>query len=284
VNVVLFLMTAASVYLVGGPLLAAGLLSILMAHEMGHYLMCRRYRVDATLPYFIPFPFLPFTLVGTLGAFIRIRGPIPHRRALFDIGIAGPLAGFAVCLPVLVRGVFEARVMPALPEGPSSFAITLGEPLLYHYAAVWLRGLRPDQTLSIGPMGMAAWFGLLVTALNMMPIGQLDGGHVVYSMFRQRAHVVSSIGMWVCVALIYFGPSWILWAMLVRLVGRRPHPPTWDDSGPLGRARAAVGVLGFVVFALSFTPTPIVVTWAQYRDAAVEAARWLFGWLSGRLL
>jgi membrane-associated protease RseP (regulator of RpoE activity) len=274
-NVLLFVLTAASVYLVGGPLLAAGLLSILMAHEMGHYLMCRRYRVDATLPYFIPFPFLPFTLVGTLGAFIRIRGPIPHRRALFDIGIAGPLAGFAVCLPVLALGIFEARVGPAIGDG--ALSITLGEPLLFHYAAVWLRGLRGDQTLFIGPLGMAAWFGLLVTALNMMPIGQLDGGHVTYSLLRERAHLISRIGSWVCVALIYFGPSWILWAILVRLVGRRPHPPTWDDSEPLGRARVAVGVFGFVVLALCFTPSPIVVSWAQYRDALFELGRGVFG-------
>jgi len=276
VNVLLFALTAASVWLVGGPLLVVGLLSILLAHEMGHYLMCRLYRVDATLPYFIPFPFFPFTLVGTLGAFIRMRGPIPHRRALFDIGIAGPLAGFALCLPVLVLGVFEARVMANVPEVAGTFSLTLGEPLLFHWAAVWLRGLRDDQTLSIGSLGMAAWFGLLVTALNMMPIGQLDGGHVVYSLLRQRAHVVSRIASWVCVALVYFGPSWILWAILVRVLGRR-HPATWDDAAPLGRARVAVGILGFVVFAVCFTPTPIVVSWAQYRDAVGEMARRAFG-------
>ena len=275
-SVLLFALTAASVYLVGGPLLAAGLLSILMAHEMGHYLMCRRYRVDATLPYFIPFPFFPFTLVGTLGAFIRMRGPIPHRRALFDIGIAGPLAGFAVCLPVLVLGVFEARIVTNLPNVRDTFSLTLGEPLLFHWAAVWLRAVREDQTLSIGPLGMAAWFGLLVTALNMMPIGQLDGGHVVYSLLRERAHVVSRIGSWVCVALIYFGPSWIVWAILVRVLGRR-HPPTWDDAAPLGRAGVAIGIFGFVVFAVCFTPTPIVVSWSQYRDAFAELFRRFLG-------
>jgi len=272
VNVLLFALTAASVYLVGGPLLVAGLLSILMAHEMGHYLMCRRYGVDATLPYFIPFPFFPFTLVGTLGAFIRMRGPIPHRRALFDIGIAGPLAGFAVCLPVLVLGVREARVIASAPDAPGSLALTLGEPLLFHYAGVWLRGLRADQTLSIGPLGMAAWFGLLVTALNMMPIGQLDGGHVVYSMLRERAHRISRIGSWVCVGLIYFGPSWILWAILVRILGR-PHPPTWNDAAPLGRGRVAIGLFGFAVFAVCFTPTPIVVSWAQYGRALQDLVR-----------
>jgi len=272
VNVLLFLLTAASVYLVGGPLLVAGLLPILMAHEMGHYVMCRRYGVDATLPYFIPFPFLPFTLVGTLGAFIRMRGPIPHRRALFDIGIAGPLAGFAVCLPVLFLGLREASVMASVPEVPGSSPLIMGEPLLFHYAGVWLRGVRADQTLAIGPLGMAAWFGLLVTALNMMPIGQLDGGHVVYSLLRERAHRISRIGSWLCVGLIYFGPSWVLWAILVRVLGR-PHPPTWNDAAPLGRARVAVGLLGFAVFAVCFTPTPIVVSWAQYGRALQDLVR-----------
>ena len=270
VNVLLFALTAGSVYFVGGPLLVVGLLSILLAHEMGHYVFCRIYRVDATLPYFIPFP---FTLVGTLGAFIRIRGPIPHRRALFDIGIGGPLAGFAVCLPVLALGLFEARVVP---DTPNPHTISLGEPLLFHWTAVWLRGLTAGQTLSIGPLGMAAWFGLFVTALNMMPIGQLDGGHVTYSLLREKAHLVSRIGSWVCVGLIYFGPSWIVWAILLRVLGRR-HPPTWDDAAPLGRGRVAVGVLGFVIFALCFTPTPIVVSWSQYASAWRDLIRMLFG-------
>ena len=270
VNVLLFALTAGSVYFVGGPLLVVGLLSILLAHEMGHYVFCRIYRVDATLPYFIPFP---FTLVGTLGAFIRIRGPIPHRRALFDIGIGGPLAGFAVCLPVLALGLFEARVVP---DTPNPYTISLGEPLLFHWTAVWLRGLTAGQTLSIGPLGMAAWFGLFVTALNMMPIGQLDGGHVTYSLLREKAHLVSRIGSWVCVGLIYFGPSWIVWAILLRVLGRR-HPPTWDDGIRLGRGRVAVGVLGFVIFALCFTPTPIVVSWSQYASAWRDLIRMLFG-------
>jgi membrane-associated protease RseP (regulator of RpoE activity) len=272
-NVLLFALTAASVYIAGGPLLVAGLLSILMAHEMGHYVMCRLYRVDATLPFFIPFPFPGFTLVGTLGAFIRIRGAIPHRRALFDIGIGGPLAGFAVCLPVLALGIAEARIVP---DTPNPFTISLGEPLLFHWAAVWLRGIQEGQTLSIGPLGMAAWFGLFVTALNMMPIGQLDGGHVVYSLVRQKAHLVSRIASWVCVALIYFGPSWVVWAILVRVLGRR-HPPTWDDASPLGGARVAIGIFGFVVFAVCFTPTPIVVSWSQYGGALRELLRPVLG-------
>jgi membrane-associated protease RseP (regulator of RpoE activity) len=242
-----------------GLRLAVGLLGILLAHEMGHYVACRRYGVDATLPFFLPAPFL--SLVGTLGAFIRIRGPIPNRRALFDIGIAGPLAGFVVCLPVLLLGIREARPVALDPEADALF---LGEPLLFQWASHLGHGLLPeDVTLSLGPLGLAAWFGLFVTALNLIPIGQLDGGHVTYALMRQAAYRISRIGSWVCVALVYFGPSWILWALLVRMLGRR-HPPTLEDAAPLGPARVAIGVLGLAVFVVCFVPNPIVWSW---RDA-----------------
>jgi membrane-associated protease RseP (regulator of RpoE activity) len=257
-NLALFVLTIVSVYLSGGPRLVLGLLSILMAHEMGHYVACRYYGVDATLPYFLPFPFL--SLVGTLGAFIRIRGPIPHRRALFDIGIAGPLAGFVLCLPVLALGVREAQL---LPQSPGS-GIYLGEPLFFK-AAVWLtKGTLPDDlTLTLGPLGLAAWFGLFVTALNLIPIGQLDGGHVTYAVLRQRAALVSRIGSWVCVALIYFGPNWLFWSILLRILGRR-HPPTLDDGYALGRARVWIAALGLLVFVGCFVPNPIVWSWRDF--------------------
>ncbi|MGH7395595.1 MAG: site-2 protease family protein, partial [Candidatus Methylomirabilales bacterium] len=157
-NALLLVLTALSIYVAGGPLLALALLAILISHEMGHYLYCRYYRVDATLPFFIP---APFTLMGTLGAFIRIRSRIPPRRALFDIGAGGPLAGFAVCLPVLYLGVQEATV---LPTSPDRVGIFLGEPLLFQAMVRWMRGEIPDgMTLSLGPLGLAAWFGLFMT-------------------------------------------------------------------------------------------------------------------------
>jgi membrane-associated protease RseP (regulator of RpoE activity) len=272
-HALLFAATAASVYTHGGPSMVVAVLSILLTHEMGHYLACRYYRVDASLPYFIPGP--PYAgLVGTFGALIRIREPIPHRRALFDIGIAGPLAGFVVCLPVLVLAALELQ---AVPRDRTEAGLFLGEPLLFQWAVDWVRGPLPDgMTWTAGPLGMAAWFGLLVTALNLMPIGQLDGGHVAYSLLREKAHLVSRVGSWVCVGLIYFGPSWIVWAILLRVLGRR-HPPTWDDSAPLGRARVAVGILGFVIFALCFTPTPIVVSWSQYAGAWRDLVRLVVG-------
>jgi len=244
--------------------LAGALLAVLLAHEFGHYIACRLYRVDSTLPYFIPAPFIG--LVGTLGAFIRIRSPIPHRRALFDIGIAGPLAGFVVCLPVLWLGIEQGRWAPLRDggEGPGY----LGEPLLFEYAALWIKGATPEgATLSIGPLGLAAWFGLFVTALNMMPVGQLDGGHVTYALSPRRAQWVSRAGLLACLGLLYFRPTWILWTLLLWLLARRPHPPTLDDAEPLGRGRVAVGLLGYAVFAVCFTPHPIMISWSQLFEA-----------------
>jgi membrane-associated protease RseP (regulator of RpoE activity) len=283
-NLLLFLLTVASVFFVGalrtvvlpghgsflaldvadGARLVAGLLSILFAHEMGHYLAARYYAVDATLPFFIPFPVPGVSLVGTLGAFIRIRGPIPNRRALFDIGVAGPLAGFLVCLPVLWLGIQEATVQPLNPDAGGMF---FGEPLAFQWVARLVHGaVSDDQTLVMGQLGLAAWFGLLVTALNLMPIGQLDGGHVTYALLRERARLISRIGSWVCVALVYFGPNWILWAILVRVLGRR-HPSTLDDHTPVGRGRVWVGLLALVVFVVSFVPDPIVFSWTDFFEA-----------------
>lgn len=285
-NGLLFLLTATSVYLTGtvymagGPLLALGLMSILLAHEMGHYVAARCYGVDATLPFFIPSPWIPIDLatwvplsfVGTFGAVIRIRSPFPNRRALFDIGIAGPLAGFAVCLPVLYYGVLEAKVIPTPPAGLQS----LGDPLLLQWTVSWLKGDLPDgHTILIGPLGMAAWFGLFVTALNLIPIGQLDGGHVTYALFGRRAHPISRVVWWICVLLIYFSPSWILWAILIRLLGRQ-HPPTLDDGAPLGGGRTLVAVGGLLVFAVCFVPDPIVWSWKEaFHELAQLAQRYL---------
>jgi len=257
-NLLLFLLTVFSIYLSGGPRLALGLVSILLAHEMGHYVACRIHRVDATLPFFIPAPF--FSLVGTLGAFIRIRSHIPNRKALFDIGIAGPLAGFAVCLPVLFLGVVESHV----EHLEATEGIFLGEPLLFDWVVQLVWGPIPEGlTLSLGPLGLAAWFGLFVTALNLIPIGQLDGGHVTYALLRQHAARISRIGSWVCLLLVYFGPNWLVWALLVRLLGRR-HPPTLNDYSEPGRGRRWLGVLGLVVFAVCFTPNPIIWSWKDF--------------------
>jgi membrane-associated protease RseP (regulator of RpoE activity) len=275
INLLLLVVTAISVYCAGGARLACGLIAILFAHEMGHYVACRLYRVDATLPFFIPALWLPLggglglvpvPFVGTFGAVIRMRSRIPHRAALFDIGIAGPLAGFAVCLVVLVLGVLEAQVI-ASPAADDPRFLTFGDPLLLQWAVAALRGEIPaDRTLLLGPLGLAAWFGLFVTALNLIPIGQLDGGHVTYALLRRRAATISRIGAWVCLLLVYFGPNWLLWSLLLRVLGRR-HPPTEDDEAPVGRARAAIGVLGLLVFVVCFVPDPIVFSWREFFEA-----------------
>lgn len=272
VNLVLLVATATSVYLAGGPRLAMGLIAILFAHEMGHYVACRLYGVDATLPFFIPALWLPLggawalvpvPFVGTFGAVIRIRSRIPHRSALFDIGIAGPLAGFVVCLGVLVLGVLEAQIIASPPADDPRF-LMFGDPLLLQWAVAWLRGDIPaDHTLLLGPLGLAAWFGLFVTALNLIPIGQLDGGHVTYALLRRRAATISRIGSWLCLLLVYFGPNWLLWSLLLRVLGRR-HPPTGDDEAPVGRARVAIGILGLLVFVVCFVPDPIVFSWREF--------------------
>jgi membrane-associated protease RseP (regulator of RpoE activity) len=241
-----------------GLLFTASLMGILLAHEMGHYVACRAYGVDATLPYFIPFPLSP---AGTLGAFIRIRGRIPHRRALFDIGAAGPFAGFLVCLPVLVLGVLEGRFLPR--EGPEEGPGFLGEPLLFRFALALLRGPVPEGTsFVIGPLGFAAWFGLLVTALNLMPVGQLDGGHMTYALSPRGARIVSRLGLATCLGLLYFRPFWVLWTLLLLVLGRRPHPPTSHDQPGLDPPRVTAAALGYAVFVLSFTPSPVLVSWS----------------------
>ena len=258
-NALLFALTAASIYHTGGARMAVALMSILLAHEMGHYLFCRWYRVDATLPFFIPLPVV--SLVGTLGAFIKIQSPIPDRRALLDIGVTGPLAGFLVCLPVLFFGMGDiAHVPAASTEG----ALTLGSPLLFDWAFRWLAAPVPEGMVpELGPVAMAAWFGLLVTALNLMPIGQLDGGHVAYALLHRRYRVVSRAALGACLVLLYFRPTWLLWTLLLLVLGRR-HPPTLNDSRPLNAGRVAVGILGFAVFAVCFTPAPFVVTWGDF--------------------
>jgi membrane-associated protease RseP (regulator of RpoE activity) len=240
----------------GGVRLVVAVIAIMLTHEMGHYLACRRYGVDASLPYFIPFP---FHMVGTFGAFIRIRSPFPDRRVLFDVGIAGPLAGFVVCLPVLALGVLEASVVPPTFEG-----LGLGEPLLLQWATALLRDDVPaGRTLLIGPLGMAAWFGLLLTALNLMPIGQLDGGHVIYALFRGRALLVSRVALLASLFLVYLRPFWLVWSVLL-LILSRPHPPTLFDSRPIGRGRIVVGLIGLAVFVVSFTPEPIMISWEEF--------------------
>jgi membrane-associated protease RseP (regulator of RpoE activity) len=231
---------------------------ILGAHELGHYLACRYYRIDASLPYFLPLP--PFLfLTGTLGAFIRIRQPITTKRMLFDIGIAGPLAGFVFAVPALVIGLAMstvARVPPHMPGG-----MELGEPLLFKAASWAIWGAIPDgYSVNMHPMAFAAWFGLLATVLNLFPIGQLDGGHIAYTVLGRRSATLTRVMVVVVIALTFVSWSWLLWSLL--LVGMLfafgvHHPPTLDEHVPLDRARKVLVVVALAIFVLCFMPAPI---------------------------
>ncbi len=269
-NAALFLLTVASIYWVGltrypmghagGVRLVVAVIAIMLTHEMGHYVACRRYGVDASLPFFIPFP---FHMVGTFGAFIRIRSPFPDRRVLFDVGIAGPLAGFVVCLPVLALGILEARVVPETFGG-----LGLGEPLLFQWATALLRSDVPaGATLVIGPLGMAAWFGLLLTALNLMPIGQLDGGHVVYALLRERATLVSRLALAASVFLVYLRTELAGLVACCCSSSRGRIRRRCATRGRSGRGRVVVGLIGLAVFVVSFTPEPIMISWADFLQA-----------------
>jgi membrane-associated protease RseP (regulator of RpoE activity) len=231
------------------------LLAILGAHELGHYLACRYYRISASLPYFLP---IPFPLTGTAGAFIRIRQPITTKPALFDVGVAGPFAGFLVTVPALFIGLAMSNLVP-LP--PVFSGAELGEPLLFK-AAVWLVwGDIPEPlSLNLHPMAFAAWFGLLATALNLFPIGQFDGGHLSYAAFGRRSIYVTIGTVAVALGLCFYSTSWIVWTglaiVLLSVFGWR-HPPTWDDHVPLDRTRVWLAVVAFAIFVACFTPAPI---------------------------
>jgi membrane-associated protease RseP (regulator of RpoE activity) len=253
-------------YIAEGFKFAAALLSILLAHESGHYIACRLYGVEATLPFFIPVP--PPFIAGTLGAFIKIKSPIPSRRALFDIGVAGPLAGFAIIIPVAVIGLLTAvpDTSAAAAAAQGGTLISFNDPLLLRLLAVPL-GVRDMGNITPNPFYFAAWFGLLVTSLNLLPVGQLDGGHAVYALTGRRAHKhvgrIAFLTMLLLAPLGWFwhgAPTSILYVVLLFIMLRMPHPAPLDDHDPLGRARTLVGILTLLVFALSFLPFPLTVT------------------------
>jgi membrane-associated protease RseP (regulator of RpoE activity) len=229
-------------------------LAILGSHEMGHYLACRFYRIPASLPFFIP----GIPPIGTFGAVIRIRGAIPHRRALFDVAAAGPLAGYAVALPVFVVGLLQGQ-----PVEPTGGVPALGPPVLS--TLLWHWFFPGDVVaLDVGSMFLAGWVGLLVTSLNLFPVGQLDGGHVVYSISRRAHRIAARATLIVMAAMIAFQvflfliPAYLLW-FLILLWMRDRHPRLTDECEPVGRGRHAVAWILLLILVTSFIPVPLAV-------------------------
>jgi membrane-associated protease RseP (regulator of RpoE activity) len=229
------------------------LLLILGTHEMGHYLVARRHRLDVTLPFFIPAPPIPF-IIGTFGAFIRIRSPLRDKRALLDVGCSGPLTGVAASIPVILVGLQFSRVsiVPGGGEG-----LVLGEPLLFQLLSLLVLGpLTPDHQVLLHPVAFAGWIGLLVTALNLLPVGQLDGGHVAYALFpAYHRHVsLACLGLLVVCGVVFW-EGWLFWALLLAFLGLR-HPPPSFDWVPLDGRRRLLGFITILVLILTFTPIP----------------------------
>ncbi len=293
VNLVLFLATLLTVMLAGaapqpgGTLLdallsgfpfAVALMTILLAHELAHYFVARRYGSPVSLPYFVP---MPLSILGTMGAVIFQRAPMRNRKALFDIGIAGPLAGFIVAVPLLLLGLLFTRVgRPSdflSPQERSAVVYQEGNSLLYLAAKYLVFGrILPDRAtgedvwLSLpvspgGPVVFAAWAGLLVTALNLLPIGQLDGGHVAYALLGRRAWKLAyliigllvALGMYLWVMGNPAWPTWVIWAMLGLLFGPR-HPPPLNDASRLGPGRTILGILLILIWVVTFVPVPLI--------------------------
>ena len=267
-NVVLFVLTIISTIFVGGLgsstsgeltysiisglYYSISILSILVAHEMGHYLTSRKYGVPSSLPYFIPFPLPPY---GTMGAFIRTKGTIPHRKALFDIGSCGPLFGLALAIPAVVVGLLLSEVVDVskLPDQTTSLG---NSPLLSLLQWICLGNLPPGTDVVLHPLAYAGWVGLFITSLNLLPTGQLDGGHIIYALFGRRSKVIFRLTLLaITLICLIYNLGWLLLVIILLLIGYK-HPPPLDDLTPLDWRRKVVGALAFVIFFTAFTPIP----------------------------
>jgi membrane-associated protease RseP (regulator of RpoE activity) len=236
---------------------SVAIMLFLLAHEGGHYLACRYYNIDATLPYFIPAP----TLVGTFGAFIKIRAPITNKKVLFDIGIAGPLAGFTVALPTMIYGIMMSRPIPPaeLAEG---MYLHLGDPIIFKILQKLLLPAIPENyDLLLHPLAFVGWFGCLATCLNLFPVSQLDGGHIAYSIFGSQYPKISKVIFFGIIVMgivsRYWG--WFFWALILFFLGFR-HPPTLNDELELGNGRKILGFMALLLLILTFTPKPIYIS------------------------
>ncbi len=255
-NILLFVLTVASVWLSVGGLFAFWFLAILLFHEFGHFIAARRRRIDTSWPYFIPAPvFILPSILGTFGAFIQLRSPIRDRRALFDMAAAGPIAGFVVAVVALFVGLPQSTIVD---HGTAS-GLIFGESLLFKgIAAIVMPAVGQNQDVLLSPIAYAGWAGLLVTMLNLMPIGQLDGGHIAYALFGKKQKQGAIVVMVGLAVLSYWWPGW-LFLLAMGLFMRPKHPPTLIDEIPLGRKRRLLGWVSLAILIVTFAPVPISV-------------------------
>ena len=252
----LYLATWISVTAVGGLLFAVGVMTILTCHEFGHYFQTRRYRVFASLPYFIPFP----SIFGTMGAIIKMDSRIPHTKALFDIGISGPLAGLVPTLIFCYIGVQSVEIIPLANLATNEWLIEFGYPLLIQWGIELFHGPIPADSIVRGSsLYMAGWFGLFLTCLNLIPIGQLDGGHVFYALLKRRAPALSTCLFFGIIVYVMMTNNWMWTPMIIILFLMNPrHPPTQNDRMPIGLWRVVLGWSTLAFLFVGFTLNPII--------------------------
>lgn len=235
--------------LLNGLPFSLALLSILFVHEMGHYCACMHYRLDASLPYFLPAP----SFIGTFGAFIRIRSAIYSKRVLFDVGVAGPIAGFIALIPFLISGLALSKQVPGIAEQGD---LVFGTPLLLSFFEhLFFPGI-PSSDIYLHPIARAAWVGLFATALNLLPIGQLDGGHILYAVFGERHKLMSKLTLAALIPLGFLYWPWWVWAVGLFFFGRK-HPYIYDETS-IGWKRKALAIVAMIIFLICFMPAPIL--------------------------
>ena len=272
VHILLFMLTVFSTLLAGALMQGADVISnpisifkgipfsltlllILGTHEFGHYYYAQKHNVEASLPYFIPAP--PFIfLIGTFGAFIQIKSAIKNREALLQIGAAGPIAGFVVAVPSLIFGL---NISEVYEKNDMQNALLLGDSILMKFL-IWLThpNLLETQDLMLHPVAFAGWIGLLVTMLNLLPIGQLDGGHIAYAMFGKKQQWIARTSLIALIPLSFISLNWLVWGLLILFLMRSAqHPPIEDFDIPLSKQNSRIGYICFIIFILCFIPAPI---------------------------
>ncbi|MEE9258757.1 MAG: site-2 protease family protein [Nitrospinaceae bacterium] len=250
-------LTLFTTFLAGGLMYAVSLFFILGAHEFGHYWASRKNQVGATLPYFIPAPPNWF-IFGTFGAMIIIRDPIPNRRVLMEIGASGPIAGFLVAVPMLIAGLFLSTTAPATGE----HGLVFGNSIILTVFSKIILGVTPftpDVNIQLHPMAFAGWVGLFVTALNLFPVGQLDGGHIIFSLCGENYKIWSRIFLGFLFILVYFWPGWLFWAILLLILTRLKPAQLIDETVLPEKRHRILGILAIFIFVVTFVPVPLEV-------------------------